>query len=170
MLANQKGSAAIEMIPILIVIAVLINYSIGFFGVIHTGILNSMAARNYAFETFQHRSNLRYFREGDDSQTPVRFNSVGSRFHGVSSEKKMTASADSTLYATSRKITLGAFDAPNAEGNDKNTHKAENTERGVASVQDGKRNTDVKVAPVWIKTGYGICLTSDCGPEKLTGN
>ena len=59
-LQNEKGMAALEIIPIVIIVVLLLSFSFGFFGVIHTGILNSMAARNYAFETFNHRSDLRY--------------------------------------------------------------------------------------------------------------
>lgn len=166
MLANQKGSAVIEMIPIIIIIAVLVNYSIGFFGVIHTGILNSMAARNYAFETFQHRSSLRYFREkpGDDK---LEFSDIGNRVHGVISEKKMSDSTNTEFSATSRRITMGPFSAPKEAGNDEDTHKSENTERGVAGIETGKRNTSVSVAPVWIKSTYGICLTYNCEREQL---
>lgn len=48
---NEKGMAVLEMIPILVVFVLFINFSLGFFGAIHSGILNSIASRNYAFET-----------------------------------------------------------------------------------------------------------------------
>ncbi len=62
-LKDEHGMAIMELIPIMVILVILINYSLGFFGAIHTGILNSMAARNYAFDTFKHRSNLVYLRD-----------------------------------------------------------------------------------------------------------
>ena len=52
-LKNDHGMAVLEMIPIMIIVVLLLSFSFGFFGLIHTGILNSIGARNYAFETFK---------------------------------------------------------------------------------------------------------------------
>ena len=61
MLKNEKGMAALEIVGIFSVIMILFNFSLGFFGVIQTGILKNMAARNYAMETYRFRSNLDFF-------------------------------------------------------------------------------------------------------------
>ena len=80
---NQRGMAIIELIPTMIIILLLFNFSLGFFGAIHTGILNSMAARNYAYETFRHRSNLNYLR---DSSGEVSYTKEGFRLHATTSD------------------------------------------------------------------------------------
>jgi hypothetical protein len=64
-MGNQKGIAMFEAVVLMIVFAVIVTYSIGFFGAIHTGIKNSIASRNLAFETFRNRSNLSYRRVCD---------------------------------------------------------------------------------------------------------
>ncbi len=95
---NQKGIAVFESIPIILVMILLLNFSIGFFGVVHTGILNSIASRNYAFETFRHRADNKYFR----SKSELPYNKKGFRFHGTVSE--LTKQDDNRFVATSRPI------------------------------------------------------------------
>ncbi len=55
--------ATIEMLPMMFIFIFLFSYTLGAFGIIHTGIKNSISARAYAFETFRNRSNLVYFRD-----------------------------------------------------------------------------------------------------------
>ena len=84
-LRNQKGTAMVEVVPLLVIFVLLINFSLGFFGVIHAGILNSIAARNYAFETFRNRAVLNYLRDIADSDD-VTYRREGFRFHGIKIE------------------------------------------------------------------------------------
>ena len=83
-LRNKKGMALIESIPILFTIFILLNFSLGFFGAIHSGILNSIAAYNYTLETFRFRSDLMYFRPGV-GPTDNYANSM-SRVHGITQD------------------------------------------------------------------------------------
>lgn len=153
-LKNQKGMAIIELIPIMIIILLLFNFSLGFFGVIHTGILNSMAARNYAFETFRHRSNLTYMREGVKGGDIVSYKNEGMRLHATVSENKKT---DDLFVATPRPIDfLGNYGL--------SAGSAEIHNNGIYNVVDGKRYTaGGGVAPVWVRPQYGICLNAKCG-------
>lgn len=155
LLKNNKGSAIIEVIPIIIVIVLFLNFSIGFFGAIHTGILNSISARNYAFETFRHRSNLVYFRNvGNATVDQIDYKSIGLRVHGTKTE----SDTSTDWIASSRRI--DAFDLSSradATG-DASEHNVK-----VRSLDETQRNQSVSVNPIWIKTQYGICLNSTCG-------
>jgi hypothetical protein len=155
-LNNEKGMAVFEMIPIIIVIVLLVNFSLGFFGAIHTGILNSIASRNYTFETFRHRSNLVYFRNNDTSVAVSQFSEVGHRVHGTTSEE----SAAKTWYATARAIDFLDL-KPSRTAAEAGSPSSHNTTSW--DVQDGVRfQKDEGVNPIWIKTTYGICLNARC--------
>lgn len=157
---GQKGMAILEMIPIMIVIILLVNFSIGFFGVIHTGILNSIAARNYAFETFRHRSNLTYFSTSTEvnASFTASYEVAQERLHVTLSEKAVGRAGDDTI-ATARVIDFFDFGQRQAEQvGSKGDHKDK-----VFNVMDGKRFEEDGVNPVWIKSAYGICLSTPCG-------
>ncbi|HEY8270165.1 MAG TPA: hypothetical protein VIG33_04705 [Pseudobdellovibrionaceae bacterium] len=156
-LRNNQGMAVMEIIPIMIIIVILFNFSLGFFGAIHTGILNSMAARNYAFETFRHRSNLVYLRDGVSAEDNVSFGSQNMRIHAtVSSNNK----GDKTHFiATGRPIDfLAQLDTAGS----KDLHNKQ-----LYTIVDGVRFTGNNggVTPIWVRPQYGICLNSKCGPK-----
>lgn len=165
-LQNEKGMAALEIIPITIIVVLLLSFSFGFFGVIHTGILNSMAARNYAFETFNHRTDLRYFRSTQgarSSATEIEKDysyKDGFRIHAITSDRR--PDGDITAMATSREIAFGWDIGRPDEISDTGFHNA-----AVLEIKDdGTRYTATAgVNPVWIQTSYGICLTRKCEPN-----
>lgn len=154
-LSNNKGMAIFETIPIMVVIVLFVNFSLGFFGAIHTGIINSIASRNYAFHTFRNRSNLVYFKDQND----IHFEKMRARLHGSISEKAKSKNSD-TWNATARKIDFIKFDNPAAviTGNDKTQHNR------IKDLPSGriKENVHQGVNPIWIKTRYGICLDAIC--------
>jgi hypothetical protein len=154
-LRNEHGMAIMELIPIMIIIVILVNYSLGFFGAIHTGILNSIAARNYAFSTFNHRANLMYFRDTTGSST-IHFAKVGSRLHATVSENSPDNATQ--FFAASRPIDF--LEKAEAEGSPEVHNKK------IYDVIDGKRNETNGVSPIWVRPQYGICLDSVCGPAK----
>lgn len=171
MLKNQKGMAALEIIAIFAVIMILFNFSLGFFGVVQTGILKSMAARNYAMETYRFRSNLDFFWRRDDGDIS-KFRLFGNRFHGVTSE--FSTSSDRWV-ATARQISFASsFGGTDRDGNDYSRTPASDSNvqlhnKTVYQIKDdGKALLDdkdkYKAYPVWIKTVYGICINSDCSP------
>jgi hypothetical protein len=157
-LNNEKGISMIEVIPIIAVFVLLLNFSIGFFGVIHSGILSSIAARNYAFETFQFRSNLNYFRDNSDS-TYFTYYSIGYRYHANISESH----TEDYYMAAVRPIKFTDVKGVNDPAGNAEEH------RKLASIQEGKLASDVGVSegvsPVWIKTLYGMCMTATCGTQ-----
>ncbi len=158
-LQNEKGMAALEMIPITIIVVLLLSFSFGFFGVIHTGILNSMAARNYAFETFNHRTDLSYRRSNDPKQNVLEdyFYKDGFRTHSITSEKRPLGA--NTLVATSREIAFGwDIGKPEVISN-----PGFHNEAVLQIKDDGTRYTSTAGSnPVWVQTSYGICLTRKC--------
>src|SRR5437762_2755082 len=101
MLKNSRGNAIIEIVPILAIFILIINFSLGFFGLIHSGILNSIGARNYAFESFRNRAELRYLRDTDDSDRSFTYTKSQQRFHVIKNEK---APDEKSFYATRRPI------------------------------------------------------------------
>ena len=161
---NQKGLSTIEIVPILAVFILIINYSLGFFGVIHSGILNSIAARNYTFETFRNRSNLNYLRDlGADPVNVERgfYNRVGFRYHVIVADN---SPARDRFIATRRPIKFtetesGPVDALSGDAahNQQVRQIRENT-----TVSEVFGSDRAGVDPVWIKSAYGICLNGKC--------
>lgn len=157
-LKNERGMATIETIPLVFVFLFLLCYELGMFGVIHTGIMNSISSRTYAFETFRNRTNLTFLRDSGPSMNTYR--EMGNRTHAVRSER--TRSDESMGVATERPIRVGIPMEPNtATRNDVQTHNDKVHSQQLVGYQ--KRNTTVEVNPVWTQVQYGICLNATCG-------
>lgn len=150
--------ALVETIPMLIVFVVLIAYGIGFFGVIHTGVLNTISARAYLFETFRNRTDLRYFRDEGDG---IAMHEYSSRVSGIKSEASDPNSDQQE--APARPIAIGLPGANEKKG-DVGFHNEE-IFRGIAQYESPsiKRNQAIGASPVWIMSQYGICLNAQCG-------
>jgi hypothetical protein len=157
---NQRGQALIEIVPILVLFVLLLNFALGFFGVIHTGILNSIAARNYTFETFRNRADLSYFREEQPGSNSIpTFAKFGRRWHGI-----VENSTNFQWVAVQRALRFTEARGPASEGNTATFHNTK-----VWSLQDGKKVSDQGMDepgegsnPVWLKNLYGICLRASC--------
>jgi hypothetical protein len=155
----QKGMAIIELLPILVIFTLIINFAFGFFGVIHTGILNSIACRNYAFDTFNNRSSLFYFRDNDLPINPFYYK-MGSRFHSIVSEKSPTGSI--IFFATGREVSITGIS--DFQGESEAFHNNENSElMKLSQKKAGDRYDGEGSNPVWIKSMCGICITAKCG-------
>ena len=152
---NERGLAVFEIVPVLAMFILLINFSIGFFGAIHSGILNSIASRNYAFETFRNRANLNYIRDIPGAEADV-YSDFGYRYHGTISEGRKGIE----FYATKRAIKFSDYLSPGQDDNAVHNRK-------VAGVADGARASDViekdEFSSIWVRTLYGICLNHTCG-------
>ena len=185
---SEKGMAVLEAIPVLFMMVLVFNFTLGFFGAIHSGILNSIASYNYTLETFRFRSNLVYFRPGGDT---TNYFKSQNRVHGTVQDGTAATSdnkvEDKRWPATLRGITFN--------------YDSDNQARSLASVQDSKGGktatndsavdrlfkmvptpgniwyvkaksvpqageTPVQTARVWVKTVYGICLNADCKPKN----
>lgn len=163
MLRNSRGNAMIEIIPILAIFILIVNFALGFFGLIHSGILNSIGARNYAFETFRNRADLRYLRDNGAS-ADFTYAKSQQRFHVIRSESARDADS---FVATKRAIKFSEVSAfsPSGGGSDE--------EKGLAEHNQNKRILEQKRASeagikegtnnAWVRTAYGICLTAHCG-------
>lgn len=159
-LKNEKGMATVETIPLLAIFVILLAYSFGSFGVIHTGILNSIAARTYAFETFRGRANLTYFRDnvqGTTKPDKLHFKAIGTRIHGIKQERP--GNSESDFRATERPLRVGLGGI--AQDPSRNTASIHNTKIYTDVVEQVQ--TQVGVSPVWVMTQYGICLNAKCG-------
>lgn len=175
MLKNNRGMAALEIVGIFAVIMILFNFSLGFYGVIQTGILKSMAARNYALETYRFRSNLDFFwRSGSETSGLSRYRAFGNRFHGIISEN---SPPDAKWMATARPISfVSSFGGTDEDGQDYS--RVPNSDSNVQLhnklvydiKDDGKPLLDekdkYKAFPVWIKSVYGICINAKCAPVQ----
>ncbi len=157
-LKNKRGVASIEAVAMLVIFVLFMSYGVGMFGVIHTGILNSIAARTYAWETFNHRTNVVLFRDNRDYSgggMPITYypQNWGFRVHSIASEY-----ADKEEWiATERTIAMGR---------ELDTQSTRNSGTHGRLKQTTKRER-IGVNPVWIKTIYGICLDATCGTVNL---
>ena len=148
---DNKGFATIESVALITVFSVLVSYAIGMFVIIHTGILNSIAARTYAWETFSHRTNLNFFRDNRSPPgKPETTLAYGYRTHSIISEN--SAPGDEGFFATERYI--ASAEPEELIGRNAKVH---------ANLEEFKKRQQIGVNPVWIKTAYGICLTAKCG-------
>ena len=167
---NNQGMAVLELVPTLFVYMLLINFSLGFFGIVHTGILHSIAARNYTFETFAHRTNLVYHIRPTPGVplTQNNYEARGYRYSGIVSENDTTGdrwiAPDRPIAFTSQfggtdndGVDLGGRGPSNVTGE----AAAHNT--GVRNLNEAARNETVAVKSIWIKSIYGICMNSICG-------
>lgn len=161
--SSQIGISTVELIPVLLVFVLLFNFVLGFFGVIHSGILNSISARNYAFETFRNRSNLNRFRDDfENANESITFNQVGFRYHSVIVEGAPPGSGgDPDWYVTSRPIKFTDQNQGIGDSTDIQDHSR------VQEIQDPGKAKDVYdedggLGSIWIKTVYGICLNHRC--------
>lgn len=159
MLKNRRGNAIVEIVPILAIFILIINFSLGFFGLIHSGILNSIGARNYAFETFRNRANLTYLRDVSDSDSSFTYTKSQQRFHVIKNETAPVSGE--RFYATRRPI---KFSDIQEVANEKGTIADREKDKGII---EGRRVSDVGIEegvnPVWVRSAYGMCLVAQCG-------
>ena len=156
---SQNGLSNVEMIPVLLVFALLFNFTIGAFGIIHSGILQSIASRNYAFETFRNRSNLNRLRDVGSNQD-ITYNRVGFRFHGKSAEDRK----GDTWIAATRALRFTDQGLKDSAAQAKQDHSQVDKILDPGKASDVYTGEDAGISRVWLKITYGICLTADCAP------
>ena len=145
--------AIVETVPLLVIFVVLMSFGMGFWGVVHTAVLHSIAARTYAFEVFRQRASLMYHREDGSGLNPgdaLNYSKKGWRYMAVNHEKDQR----NKFVATTRPIALGR-----AIANSDTTEATHNE-----TIYDLlPRNERTSVNPIWVMVGYGICLNQTCG-------
>lgn len=157
---TERGMALVESIPVLFTIVILFNFTLGFFGAIHSGILNSIASYNYTLETFRFRSNLMYFRPGADFK--INYKKAMTRVHGTIQDGNVPTEQRDIWPATVRKVSF----ADNIQG-EGDSHKFADGGPGGTGIwsvnSDFEPTLTMPSTPeIWIKTVYGICLDADC--------
>ncbi|OFZ28657.1 MAG: hypothetical protein A2622_06100 [Bdellovibrionales bacterium RIFCSPHIGHO2_01_FULL_40_29] len=181
---SEKGMAIIEAIPVLFMLVLVFNFSLGFFGAVHSGVLNSIASYNYTLETFRFKSNLMYFRPGAST---THYAKTQNRVHGTTQDGSVDTvdnrSGDGKWPATLRGITFNYKSG--TPGRDLSSIQTSENER--SAINDSTVNREFKINPgsdnvwsvhskatptegqdavqttrVWIKTVYGICLNAEC--------
>ena len=176
---SEKGMALVEAIPVLFMLVLVFNFSLGFFGAIQSGILNSIGSYNYALETFRYRSNLMYFRPGADT---ANYKLANNRVHGVTKEgsdqddpskddkRKWPATMRAISFNFSKTDPSKSLRVLNAgsepicdDGSCRNYDKAdpENIWNAFSDYKP-KTNVTIQTPRIWIKTVYGICINADC--------
>ena len=169
---SEKGMAIIESIPVLFMLILVFNFSLGFFGAVHTGILNSIASYNYTLETFRFKSNLMYFRPGGGT---TNYALSKNRVHGTTqdgSEVLPNEKKDNGKWpATIRYITFNfSKDDPKRSlasiGESDREFKQRTSSTNIwfanSKYKPTEGGTPIQTPRIWVKTVYGICLTADC--------
>ena len=173
---GEKGMALVESIPVLFAVVILFNFSLGFFGAIHSGILNSIASYNYTLETFRFRSNLMYFRPGADPKQ--NYLVAGNRVHGTIQDGNIFEERRGIWPVTVRSISFTPITllrddtganvaeadhhfAAAASGNSTWNVIYDAVFPGQTAYNPGS-SSDIQVPEIWVKTVYGICLNADC--------
>ena len=161
---DQKGIAMLEALPIIWVMFVLLGATLGSWGIAHTAILNSIAARNYVFFLFNNRSDLSYLRDfgrydynslSNYKTEKIFYAQKGERFSYITSEKDPGGGLDP--MATQRR-----GDFRNPAYHDRSGFLSDSDHSRIHDLIP-ERNTQKKVGPAWIMIGYGICLNAKCG-------
>lgn len=155
--------AMIEALPVLFMVILVFNFSLGFFGAIHSGILNSVASYNYTLETFRFRSNLMYFRPGAG---PSHYAKAMNRVHGVVGDGSAKKDVQRGKWpATVRSIAVSGVDKMESKylsQSDHNKSSQTSVWKAIAGFTASSEE-DAPVTPeIWVKTVYGICLNADC--------
>jgi len=155
---TEAGFSLVETLPLIIVMSSLIGFLLGLWGMVHKNILGSISARNYAFETFNNRSNLIYF--NDVRGADVNANSYeqsGMRFHGYGDSSGSNIRAFTTPYRF-----------PAQEGNvnePAELHRRRIWDQSIIP-DAGEGREDGGTKSSWILVGYGMCLNAACGGDE----
>ena len=177
-LKKSSGIAIFEILPLLVVFISLIGLTLGLWGAVHTGILQSIAARHYAFEVINNRTNFSHHRDGAPSFSKSRMiqnaqvasesdfhdpSLHGMRLFGiVALQEGETPSA----YVASRGLNffkdLKRQDEEEIKAGTFGPIKDTDTPSFHSRLFDENITTQ-RVNPIWLMQGYGICLNALCG-------
>ena len=168
---NKKGLVILEAIPIIWVMFVLMGATLGSWGIVHTAVLNSIAAQNYTFFLFNNRADLSYLRDFSKAEYQSTdlgmnfrdrlFKNRGKRFSYIN-EENLPLGTDKKS-ATYRPVSFG--DNLQSDINDNNRDEILSTSaehNQIHRLIPLGRNRTKKVKKAWIMVGYGICLCAAC--------
>ena len=178
---NNRGLAMLEALPIIMLMFVLMGATLGSWGIVHTAILNSIAARNFTFFYFNNRSDLSYLRDfarpdgyGLSNDITNKYfrkdgqgtnDGMGKRFFYIWAEKT-PSDAKNVMPATLRRVDFRNLkNKPVNQGKvlfDGAHSTVDNIDPGKATKMEAGQ-TRYKHRKAWIMVGYGICLDANCG-------
>ena len=138
-LKNQKGVAVVEMLFMLWIFIILYGLTFGFWTAIHSGILNSIAARHYAFSVLNNRTHFEYHRDNtsDGNKSYFKKGDVGFRLFAVVKYQE----GEPDFIKVKKDLNLFNKDQlkiKQSSGNEK------------------------KASPIHLKQAYGICFNAEC--------
>lgn len=167
---KQKGMASVEAIVSIYIFVILVIFSLGFFGVVHTGIVNSIAARTYAFNTFENRTHLIYHRGSsgnpDRPAVAISHRKKEYRLHGITSENPEGVEWIVTERHLAFATNPANFELNQTENQTSHLDMTRREKDGVNVLErggQGNRAGRPRFNPVWVKATYGICLNARCG-------
>ena len=175
----RRGIAMVEILPLLVVFITFFGLAIGFWGAMHSGILQSIAARHYAFEVINNRTHIEYHRDWDAESDP----GIGNMFGASSASEEYHGLMGMRLFAVVTKQTSdpdpivenrglnffndidrkfdeppgGILSSPQTDSSNKYSSRAGFLEEPELFIQTPTIN------PIWLINGYGICLNCCCG-------
>ena len=179
---KNRGVAIIEFFLFFFIFVFSLALLYGSWGVVHSGVLNSIGARAYAFYSIANRSDLSFYRDDVDplaGNTPTAYfwdsdpKKKDTRFFAVIKTEGQGDPLD--FFARQIKINLGSgsWKANNPDGiwggkkgrNSPYGGGFQNPDKWLNDprLQHDKRNIQEESTVVYLKQGYGICLDVNCG-------
>ena len=182
LLKQQKGIALFEMLPLLVVFIALIGLTVGLWGAVHSGVLQSIAARHYAFEVINNRSHFEYHRDYDRTtlgSSSLMYNRLNDapdldgyfhgknemRFFGILGDKAPDAKDP---YVTHRGINFFEEIGRDYQQNPKGQIGTQEETLGASFHNNTSASGLRAVNPLWIMVGYGMCLDCLCGDNHAS--
>lgn len=149
---KEDGSAIIETLPLLIIFMTILGNMWGFFMAVHSGILSSIGARTYAFETFRNRADLTYFRDQEiNSGDPYTKQKVNYYLSGLRTHAVTKPNNQNKFYPLA--INYNKFSpAPSKASSSIQVQHSHD------SIFSEHRATNTGVKEIWIRSNYGMCL------------
>ena len=178
----QRGIAMVEILPLLVMFITFFGLFLGLWGAVHSGTLQSVSARHYAFEVINNRAHPEYHRDWEgiaasgegkmfgspqEAEQGTYHGSTGMRFFAVVAQQP----SDPKSIAENRGLNFFTdMDRRHDEdpGGILSSSQAESKYRGAR--EDFLKETELfeptpTINPIWLMTGYGICLNSNCGDQ-----
>ena len=165
------------MLALMVVFVLLFALTLGFWGAIHSAILQSVSARHYAFEILNNRSHFEYHRDwkldapsGNGNMLDVGNFAGEDVYHGDNMGMRLfyiTGLNRPDYHPTVTTRGLNFFkeiDRDTATLVSK-SGTVPGHEKGLSALQHQNifHQTHGRVNPLWLMTGYGICVNHSCG-------
>ena len=177
----RPGIAMVEILPLLVVLITFFGLSMGLWGAVHSGTLQSIAARHYAFEVINNRTHVEHHRDWNPSSNEgngLMFESPTpspEEYHGLLGMRLFAVvvkqpGAKPKEFVENRGLNFfndidraydeqpgGILSSSQTDTANKYSSRASFLEEAQLFIQAPPIN------PIWLINGYGICLNCCCG-------